>query len=117
MHPLLKQLVAGLTCVTSIFGIWNLVFGIWYFTAWGRSALCRFEWLEIIVRMGKAKYYDSGAERTPAAAVGRLIREVLSCSPRIDATEFRESTLRNPVVRAYARGPSFETPLRVVPLC
>ena len=32
MHPLLKQLVAGLTCVTSIlvFGVWYLVFGIWY---------------------------------------------------------------------------------------
>ena len=30
MHPLPEQLVAGLTCVTSMFGIWYLVFGIWY---------------------------------------------------------------------------------------
>lgn len=41
------------------------------------NSMCRFQFLEVVVRLAKAKYYDTGVEKTPADAVTRLIRDNL----------------------------------------
>lgn len=60
------------------------------------SSLCRFQFLEVVVRLGKAKYLDSGVEKTYAAAVEKLILDQIIGQ---DVTEewqgFRDKELWN----------------------
>jgi hypothetical protein len=41
------------------------------------KALCRYEYIEIIARLAKIKYYDRGKTKTVAAATEKLITEYL----------------------------------------
>ena len=41
------------------------------------KSLCRYEYLEILVRLAKIKFFDKGVEPTVAKATDRLIREYI----------------------------------------
>lgn len=58
------------------------------------KALCRYEFIEIIARMAKHKFFDSGAASSVSEATERLLAQfIIPNSEDLDQQEFRDSLL------------------------
>ena len=77
-----------------------------------KRALCRFQFVQLMTNLALSKFFKSGLEPTPSAAVERFMAECLSLAEWDDGQMFRKDLLYNEEVDDVLQ--AFKEPLTAV---